>query len=213
MISTLLAIVAVGTIGCQGSTRILSYGDSKTLVTGLGPGTNLDAWQMHLTKLVGNPCRIFDVGTPISNGALARGSNTAAQMKALVDADLATIGATPTYILMNLGSVELALGMPVEAQFETDYGYILDAFHTKWPNVKVYCHRPWYANHEADSNLIAGYIAVVLSTRGSFAYVGPDERVWAKGSDNGATMTSDGLHYSYAGAIKAAAQWRSVLGL
>jgi hypothetical protein len=39
-----------------------------------------------------------------------------------------------------------------------------------------------------------------------------DERVWLEGGDDGATMTTDGVHYSSAGQTACAAAWQTVLG-
>jgi len=49
--------------------------------------------------------------------------------------------------------------------------------------------------------------------RPGVAYLGHDERVWLEGGDDGATMTTDGRHYSAAGQAECAAQWRSVIGI
>lgn len=198
---------------CVASLHLLSYGDSKSARIN-GDGYNQDRWQTHL-EMAWRPCGPrFDIVTPtgIGDGYLARGSNTVAQMQALIDADLAATGKTPGYILANLGTVEIVTVMPTEEDFTTDYGYILDAIHVKWPSAQVYVAKPWAADGDADANTIAGWIDAVLLTRSAWAHAGHDERVWAKGADNGATMMWDGIHYSTAGTVECARQWRAILG-
>jgi hypothetical protein len=180
----------------------------------LGGTTNKDAYQTHMEWRLGPHGPRFDVGNPIgSQGALARGSNDVADMKALVDADLATMFyPTPDCILSNLGSVELVFGLPAQAQWEADYAYILDAFHTKWPNAQVYLARPWRRDVDANANTIAGWIDNVLAARSGWAHLGPDERVVIKASDNGVANTVDGLHLSLAGVTVWVDAWLGVLG-
>lgn len=138
-----------------------------------------------------------------------------AMMKALVDADIAA--RSEEYInalLFNLGVNDVSLGLPSQAQWESDLAYILDAFHTRWPAIKVYVMRPWLqgAPWQAGCNTVAGWIANVVAARSSWASVGPDERVWLEGGDDGASMTEDGIHYSTAGNAECAAQWKTTLG-
>lgn len=99
-----------------------------------------------------------------------------------------------------------------EATWKANLGAMLDAIHAKWPTATVYVTRPWMRGYDADCDTLAGWIATVLSTRGPWAVAGDDERVWLRGADNGATMTSDGLHYSAAGNTEKAAQMKAVLG-
>ena len=199
--------------GCQATKVILSCGDSKTM-TGLVAGTNLDSWQVRMQLELGCDAS-FNIGNPSgqSMGALARGAHTVAMMKALVDADmLAMTGPTPTHILVNLGSADLVLGMPTQEAFEADYGYYLDALHTKWPTAEIYCASPWKKNGETDSNNMHTWIGNVLSTR-PWAQRGPDERVVIKGTDLGVTNLYDNLtHLSVAGVTVWSAAWIETLG-
>lgn len=137
-----------------------------------------------------------------------------ATMKALVDADIAARPADEWigYLLFNLGVNDVAQGLPSQAVWEANLAYILDAFHAKWPNIQVYVARPWYRANPAGCDTIAGWIANVVTARAGWATLGPDERVWLEGGDDGATMTSDGTHYSAAGLIENAAQWQTVMG-
>jgi lysophospholipase L1-like esterase len=135
-------------------------------------------------------------------------------MVARLAADLAVRGANVPYkaMLVNLGVNDMA-AMPAEAAWEADLATILDAAHAKWPTMKVYVMRPWMRGKNAESNTMAGWIATVLSTRGAWAFAGPDERVFLENGDDGVTYTSDGVHPTNpAGYALTAAQWKTVLG-
>jgi len=110
------------------------------------------------------------------------------------------------------GANDWSGGLPAEVTWEADYEAILDAIHAKWPTVRVYIMRPWDRGHDADAAIVSGWITTIQTARSSFVTVGPDEAVWLKGADNGATMTTDGVHYSAAGNAEAAIQWQAVLG-
>ena len=142
--------------------------------------------------------------------SIAADGTTAAYWAANIDAALASAVGTPDTVLVNLGANDM-LSLPAEATWKADYAYILDALHTKCPSADVRCVKPWRVNHDADAVTLAGWIDSVRSTR-AWALPGHDESGWLKGSDNGATMSSDGVHYSTAGQTEAAAQWRTVMG-
>lgn len=144
----------------------------------------------------------------------AKGGETVAAAATRVIGVLAQRPATPEplYVLMNWGVNEQIAGLPAEATWETNYYTILDAINAKWPNAKCYLMRPWAQGQDADADTMAGWIATVVTARSAFANLGPDERVWLKGADNGATNTSDGVHYSAAGQTAAVTAWLSTLG-
>lgn len=190
------------------TSSFIAYGDSKTVA---------NTWVIALgDRLHGGPPWFidFNVTTPIAGkpSVIARGGYTVAGMKALVDADLAatTPSTTVGRIAFNLGANETN-SMPTQAQWLADTRYVLDAFATKWPGVQVYLMRPWVRGHLSDCNTLAGWIDQVVSSR-AFAHLGPDERIWLEGGDDGATMTADGIHYSAAGHVEAARQWALALG-
>lgn len=188
---------------------LLPYGDSKSVGS---LAFNRDLFWVHMRS----GCAVSNnIGTTTGYGFLAVNGSTVASMKARVDADLAATAAapSPTHILVNLGVNDVAGGLPAAAGWNADLAYILDAFHTKWPSVKVYVVKPWYRTCAADCDTVASRIDTVLSTRGAWAFVGHDERVWMKGADDGATMTHDGVHVTMAGAAECARQWRTILGL
>jgi lysophospholipase L1-like esterase len=136
-----------------------------------------------------------------------------ASMKATVDADLIARSSDEwaSAVLFNLGANDL-LAMPAEATWESNAEYILDAFHVKWPLAQVYLMRPWRRGYNSEADTLAGWIGTVVAARPTFAHLGPDERVFLKGADDGATYTSDGVHPNAAGYVLTAAQWQTVLG-
>jgi lysophospholipase L1-like esterase len=66
----------------------------------------------------------------------AVGGLTTAAAAAGIDAQLASRTDTPYYVLILLGANDLSA---VEADWKTNYRYILDAVHTKWSAAKIYC--------------------------------------------------------------------------
>lgn len=146
---------------------------------------------------------------------LAAGGATVASRKATVDADIAARATEPIRaLLVNLGVNDISGGLPSQAQWEADLGYILDAFHTQYPPIQVYVMRPWmgYCITNPDCDTVATWIGNVVTARAGWANLGPDERVWLENGDGGVTMTTDLIHYSAAGNAECAAQWKTVLG-
>lgn len=136
-------------------------------------------------------------------------------MRARVDADLAARSSDEwvTAVMVNLGANDVELApFPVQATWETNLGYILDAFKAKWPLAQIYVMRPWRRGEAADCNTLAGWIANVLAARAAWAFVGPDERVFLEGGDDGVTYTTDGVHPNAAGYTLTAQQWATSLG-
>ncbi len=115
------------------------------------------------------------------------------------------------YVLINLGVNDDNSGLPVEATWESNYKAILDAIHARWPDALVYLSKPWERNNDSNMDVIAGWIDHVVASK-SYARNGHDERIWMKGSDNGATYTTDGIHPNTAAQSVLAAQWLSALG-
>lgn len=136
---------------------------------------------------------------------------TVATAAASISSTLASITTEPTGVLLNWGANDMGAALPSQATWETNLTTIVDAVNAKWPSVKVYIMRPWRRGEDADSDTLAGWIANVQAARPSFVVIGPDERVWLKGADDGVTMTTDGVHYSVAGNVEAAKQWRAAM--
>ena len=143
---------------------------------------------------------------------------TVATRKSSINADLANFDSVKisegleNVVLCNLGVQEAALPLPLEATWKENYQYIIDAFVAAMPNVKIYLVKPWGRELETNVNTLAGWIDDLIAANPATCFAGHDERSWVKGVDDGATMTYDGLHYSAAGMVECAAQWKTILG-
>lgn len=116
----------------------------------------------------------------------------------------------PTRILVTLGANDVA-GTLVEATWKADYLDVLDRFHAAWPDAVVYLSRPWVRTATTDVDTVAGWIADIQAARPTFVQLGPDQRVWLENGDDGATLTTDGIHLSAAGQLAADPAWYAVL--
>jgi len=173
-------------------------GDSRT-----SNGIWTQSLQTALASATGNVWQVQNAGV---------GGATVASARAAITTTLATYPDVTEWVLCNWGANDWSGGLPAEATWEADYEAILDAIHAKWPTVPVYIMRPWDRGHDADAAIVSGWITTIQAARSSFVTIGPDEAVWLKGADNGATMTVDGVHYSAAGNTEVVNQWRTVMG-
>lgn len=136
---------------------------------------------------------------------------TVASTKAAIDTILTGQSvARLKYALINLGVNDGS--SPDETTWKTNYQYIIDAVHTKWSEAKIYIAKPWKLNTDAKAITMAGWIDDLITANSGVCYEGHNEYVWLKGTDNGATYTSDGTHYSDAGKIEVINQWMAALG-
>lgn len=141
------------------------------------------------------------------------GGATVASRAGTIAADIAALGPIQnlTHALVNLGANDVG-GVLVEATWKANLAAILDAMNGAWPNAKVYVMRPWRRGYATECDSLATWIGDVLATRGTWAFVGPDERVFLENGDNGVTYTVDGVHPNAAGYTLTAAQWKTVIG-
>lgn len=184
--------------------RVLLLGDSKTALVPLG-----NTWPADLTSALNSASA--PLNWILSNKGLS-GATVAGQAGTTILANLMdTAGDPSSYVavLVNLGVND---GIPVtEATWKANYQDILTAIHAKLPSALVYLTRPWKTTGGTHWDTIAAYIDDLVAAN-AFARLGDDERVWLKGSDNGATNTSDGTHYSAAGEAAAVTAKKTVLG-
>lgn len=151
------------------------------------------------------------LGTSVTYTTNATAGWTMANHAAAIDAYLSTATGNPSRILLNVGANDVAT-LPTEATWKANALYVLDAMHTKWPAAQVYLMRVWRRTEDADCNTLAGWISDVVTSRSTFAHLGPDERVFLENGDNGVTYTTDGIHPNAAGYRLTAVQWATVLG-
>ena len=189
----------------NGSSRsILPVGDSKTIADpGYVPG---------LLSGLDNATEFKWLESP---GRLARPGYTAALWAAQIDADIAASTGIPDFVLVNIGSNDIEpLADPlVEAAWKADFAYVLDAINTAYPTAQVYVMQIWRRYNNGDITAMNDtWIPAVLSTRSTWVEVGPDERGFLEGGDDGATYTADGIHPNAAGYALTATQWQSKMG-
>jgi lysophospholipase L1-like esterase len=184
-----------------------SIGDSKTagsasyqptLITNLESATS-EEWREFPRKFATSGWEVADV-------------------KNRIDSDLELRNDTPEYILINLGSNDLIAPMTSESAFKTDYLYILDALHAKWPTAEIYLAKPIRLNAappstpSADSATLATWIDDIVAARPSFAYAGVVEATTLEGGDSYVTRMGDNTHPTAAGYVAMAAAWQAILG-
>lgn len=171
-------------------------GDSKSSSDAQNP------WLPLLkTSLTGNH-PLYDRIT--ANSTLAVSGSTTTTLKNGVDSWLAgyTPSPTPEFVLINIGR---------NGWIKSDVAYVVDAIHVKWPNAHVLLCRIW-STISASPTINNVDIPDLISTRSSWLFLGPDERVFLEGGDNGALETYDGTHYTAFGAQQAAAAWKIAMG-
>ncbi len=93
-----------------------------------------------------------------------------------------------------------------------DCQYVIDALKAAYIGAKIYLAKPWVRNEDVNADIQAGWIDTIVANNPGVVFAGHDERIWLKGADNGATMTTDGVHYSVAGNAEVINQWETTLG-
>jgi lysophospholipase L1-like esterase len=192
-------------------------GDSKTRGTGDSLPPNLMS--------NGFPYQtILALNTALSGGfnwqeALSRigvGGITVALMQASIDLWLIGCQQPPDYVVLDLGVNDVANGQGQvdPATWESNMGYIVDACHTKWPSAKVYQIQTWASSDNGQTNALddTWKPAVIAAGRAAWCFLGPDERITLKGSDNGASETLDGTHPNRTGSTAMGAAIKTALG-
>lgn len=116
---------------------------------------------------------------------------------------------------MNWGVNDMGGGGLIDATWISQYGQIIDYLHTRFPNATLVISYPWRQGFDSQSATMHGWIDTVIANCagiGATCIPGVDEMVTIKGSDNGATATRDGVHYSAAGFSLYAAAMKAILG-
>lgn len=114
-------------------------------------------------------------------------------------------------MLLNWGANDMVGSLPAQATWQNNYLSIIDAAHAKWPNATIWVMYPWRQGQDANATTLHGWINNVVAARSAYTFVGPDEAVWLKGGDDGATNGT--VHYTNpVGATAAAAAWKTTLG-
>ncbi len=169
-----------------------TVGDSRT--------ANAQAWRDSLSRI---GTGYYELKPTLSNGGW-----TAEKVLDSLTAHMAKVNGTPSFVLVNIGLNDTTS----RASYTAQLGRVLDSLHVRWPSALMGVMKVWgrAGSLPVHSDSVDSYIDSVLPSR-PWTFNGPDERIWMKGSDNGATMTYDGTHYSAAGMIECARQWKLVL--
>lgn len=180
---------------------LMLLGDSKTAAS---------TWPITLYGALGRtaPLRSW---TYVDGGVAG---TTVASTAAAIVATLAPMpsqsAAVAVKVAINFGANDVG-SLPAEAVWEANYQIIIDAARVKWPSARIYLSRPWRQGYDAACDTVATRLAHLAAAHPTYVFVADDERVWLKGSDDGATMTTDGIHYSAAGLLEKSAQMVPVL--
>ncbi len=128
-----------------------------------------------------------------------------------IDTDLAAVpdDPAPEFILINFGANDCEVVLTEEA-WKADYTYLLEAFHTKWPDAKIYVMFPWRRDNGdilTPINTLCSWLSDLIDIY-DYVYAGPDERIWFENGDDGETYTLlRGVHYNTAGQVLCAKEW------
>lgn len=179
------------------SQRVLIIGDSKSISS--------NSWPTTLTANLNTATS----PNPWAQDNVSVGAQGASYFATNIAAILAAQSGNHTRVLFTIGVNDF--GIATEAAWIADMETTLDAINARWPSALVYIAYPWKQGHDANATAYHGWIDTIIAAK-SFARAGPDEATWLKGADNGATNTTDGIHYSTAGQAAAAAQWKTTLG-
>jgi hypothetical protein len=182
-------------------------GDSKSIVSTKWPTILLSS-----INALDNPSKVWEENIP---RGWAVGGRTVALAKAAIDADIAshTVNADVerNVFLVNLGANDVAY-IPTKSQWKSDYQYIIDAIVAKWANAEIFIAKAWRRNYAANCDSLASWVDELIAENPTTCFSGHDERTWLEGGDDGATMTTDGIHYTSTGSAECARQWKTILG-
>lgn len=142
---------------------------------------------------------------------IAKSGDDVEEFLATLTAGLPRINTTPGHALLDIGINDRA-AMPPAAEWQADFAAILDALRAKWPEIQVWVMYPWARGADAQAATLHSWIDTVISTRSDWVHVAGDEAVWMKGSDDGATLTDDGVHPNEAGYEVMATVWLTGMG-
>lgn len=187
-----IAQTAAGTSAPRG---ILFVGDSKTATE----------WQYLLFDQLNIAPFAQWAQVPVKIGISGA---TTLEMKGRCDADIAAITYAPQEILINLGANDVN-GAILAANWKANTEYIIQAYHAAFPGANIRLTKIWKRNC-ADAITLANTAIDELYAAYSWLKPGINES-FLEGGDDGTTYTTDGTHYSAAGAVLVANAWKAVI--
>lgn len=203
-------VEAVGTSNEHATLNQLSFGTPRGLFCVGDSKTEQDEWVILLTH------ELNKADPSVWQEVLPRfgyGGWTAATMKATIDSTLSSVTGTADKITINLGANDVGT-MPTEAAWKANMNSIIDSLRAKWPSATIYIARAWRRSYAAQCNTLATWISdIVTAYNSTYIKVGMDERIWMENGDDGAALTTDGIHYNTTtGQVAAAAAWKTAMG-
>jgi lysophospholipase L1-like esterase len=122
----------------------------------------------------------------------------------------ASMPASPAVVVINVGANDTdTVGDGVA--WKASYLTLVNDVHTTFPSTTIYLTKIWKRNTAAAKVIMDAKIDELLASY-SWLTAGIDEGTILPGADDGATMTSDGLHYSIAGCTAVATAWKTMMG-
>lgn len=190
--------------GLTGEQIVFIDGDSKS-----DSSVAMGAWDFIFDYIVeqrtGSNWTIYNV---------AVGGKTLYSLTDGIASNLAALPDTPApdCALINIGANDVA-NLGTEEYCKGKLRTYVEAINAKWATTPIYFMRPWYGAYEAACDTLAGYLSDIA---GEYAYVnlGPDERVFIKGDDNGASTTmlpQPNAHPNGWGRRLAALEWADLI--
>lgn len=133
----------------------------------------------------------------------------AANMAARVASDIAAMDYPPTEIILNLGANDFAT-IGDGSTWKTNMTAIITAYHTAFTSANIRIVKAWSRGYAAE---IAIANARIDEMYASYTWLRPgfNENILA-GGDDGATYTTDGVHYSAAGLALIGAAAAAIIG-
>lgn len=133
-----------------------------------------------------------------------------------IETILANIPANVGHILLQIGTNDLALGLPAEATWKANYRAIIERLHAQCPNAQIGLARPVYLQAIPPSTPVAETATLkqwIEDVEAEYAYcfLGPDETA-LEGGDGYVTNFVDRAHCTAAGYTATAAAWQTAMG-
>lgn len=182
--------------------NLLTVGDSKTSGTGDTAGASPAGYQPILQRSLSDSGSVRLSENPPRIGV---GGINAQTMAARVDSDIAAMTATPTEIHINLGANDTIPTVGDKNIWRGNMEYIVDAYHTAFPDANIRLAKIYKANAETTIGYISDGIDEMYASR-AWLKTGIDERTFLPGN------MGDDWHPNHAGYVLEAAAWRTALG-
>lgn len=141
----------------------------------------------------------------------AQGGECVQQMADYIDARL-MLHTYSTANVRNIFLLDIGANCGAQANYPTNLQYTVEAIKAKYANAEIFISFPWVRGMEASNAQLHTYIDNVIALHPDYCFPGDDECIWMEGGDNGATMSTDGVHYSDAGYVAKRAAVRAIIG-